>query len=75
MRIATASRETPAARQDESTYFQTFRHGDTVRRRDNNETCVVIGSWDEWLWLNPIDYRDATPFTGRACDYDLIGRA
>jgi hypothetical protein len=54
--------------------FRTFRHGDTVRCRHNNENCVVIGAWNDWLWLNPIDYRDAAPFSGRAADYDLVGR-
>ena len=36
---------------------------------------VVIGIWRDWLWLDPVDYSDAAPFTGRARDYDLIRRA
>jgi hypothetical protein len=67
--------ETAAAKHAEPTYFRAFRHGDTVRCRDNNENCVVIGIWHDWLWLNPVDYRDAAPFTGRPHDYDLVGRA
>jgi hypothetical protein len=64
-----------AAKHAESTYSRAFRHGDTVRCRDNDENCVVIGTWNDWLWLNPVDYRDAAPFTGRVYDYDLVGRA
>jgi hypothetical protein len=54
---------------------QTYRAGDTVRCRDNGDKCVVIWSWRDWLWLDPIDYRDAAPFTGRTRDYELAGRA
>ena len=50
-----------------------FRRGDTVRCLDNGDQCVVIGTTDDWLWLDPIDYRDAAPFTGRASDYELVG--
>ena len=56
-------------------YFRTFRQGDTVQRHDNDDNCVVIGIWRDWLWLDPVDYRDAAPFTDRARDYDLIARA
>jgi hypothetical protein len=55
--------------------FRPFRQGDTVQRHDNNDNCVVIGIWRDWLWLDPIDYRDAAPFTDRARDYKLVARA
>jgi hypothetical protein len=54
--------------------FRTFRQGDTVQRHDNDHNCVVIGIWRDWLWLDPVDYRDAAPFTDRARDYILITR-
>ena len=55
--------------------IRTFRQGDTVQRHDNDDKCVVIGTWRDWLWLDPVDYRDAAPFTDRARDYTLITRA
>jgi hypothetical protein len=55
--------------------FRTFRQGDTVQRHDNDDNCVVIAVWRDWLWLDPVDYRDAAPFTDRARDYHLITRA
>jgi hypothetical protein len=36
---------------------------------------MVVGIWHDWLWLDPVDHRDAAPFTGRARDYDLVTRA
>ena len=35
------------------------RGGDTVRSHDNDDQCVVPGRWGDWLWLNPIGYRNA----------------
>lgn len=55
--------------------FRPFQQGDTVRCHDNDDNCVVIGIWRDWLWLDPVDYRDAAPFTDRARNYDLITRA
>jgi hypothetical protein len=55
--------------------YRPFRHGDTLQRHDNNDNCVVIGIWRDWLWLDPVDYRDAAPFTDRARDYKLVARA
>jgi hypothetical protein len=55
--------------------IRTFRQGDMVQRHDNDDNCVVIGTWRDWLWLDPVDYRDAAPFTDRARDYTLITRA
>ena len=46
-----------------------------MRCHDDDDNCVVIGIWRDWLWLDPVDYRDAAPFTGRARDYDLVTRA
>jgi len=43
-----------------------------VRSRENPDNCTVIWSWDDWLWLDPLDYRDAAPFTARADEYDLV---
>ena len=56
----------------DSDNFRFFRDGDTVRCHADEDNCVVIGIW---LWLDPVDYSDAAPFTGRARDYDLIRRA
>ena len=60
---------------DDSTDVRRFREGDTVRSSDNEGNSVVIGVWRDWLWLDPTDYQDAAPFTGRACDYELVGRS
>ena len=66
-----ARRERAAVKYADS--FRAFRHGDMVRCRRNDENCVVIGVWHDWLWLNPIDYRDAAPFSGHA--YERSGWA
>ena len=63
-----------AAKYDESVEVTNFRAGDTVRCLYNDESCVVIWTWNDWLWLNPLDFIDAAPFTGRAADYTLVGR-
>jgi hypothetical protein len=65
---------TTHARDRETAYSRQFRQGDAVRNHNNGENCEVIFAWGEWLWLNPVDYRDAAPFTGRVQDYDLIRR-
>ncbi len=62
------------AKHGKSVDVWTFRAGDTVRCLYNDETCVVIWTCDDWLWLNPLDLIDAAPFTGRAADYALVGR-
>jgi len=59
---------------DESLHCRRYRKGDTVRCFDNGDECVVLGTKDGWLWLDPIDYRYAAPFTGRAFDYELVRR-
>jgi hypothetical protein len=61
-----------AIRSDRPDDIRSFRQGDTVRADDNEDKCVVIGIWRDWLWLNPIDYDDAAPFTGRDRDYELV---
>jgi hypothetical protein len=61
-----------ASNHDGSVDKRAFRRGDIVRSHDNTDNCAVIGTWDEWIWLDPLDYRYATPFTGRSCDYDLV---
>ena len=63
-----------AAKYDESADIRCFRAGDTVRSRRDNETCAVIWTWGEWLWLDPIEYVDAAPYSGRTADYDLLHR-
>ena len=55
--------------------FRPFRPGDTVQHHHNDANCVVIGISRDWLWLDPVDYRDAAPFTDRARDYKIISRA
>jgi hypothetical protein len=62
-----------AALYDDEVMF--FRQGDTVRSHDGDESCVIIGIWRDLLWLDPIDYGDGAPFTGRARDYELVRRA
>jgi hypothetical protein len=64
-----------AAYHDADNFRPFFRQGDTVQHHDNNDNCVVIGIWRDWLWLDPVDYRDAAPFTDRARDYNLVARA
>jgi hypothetical protein len=54
---------------------QDFRQGDTVRTYDNDDRCVVLASWDNWLWLDPFGYRNATPFTAYAYDYYIVKSA
>jgi hypothetical protein len=70
MRVAARYERAPAKYAES---FRAFRHGDNVRCRHNGENCVVIGVWKDWLWLNPIEC-DAAPFSGRADDYDVLGR-
>jgi hypothetical protein len=59
---------------DDAANVHLFREGDLVRSRDDDDNCVVLGIWRDWLWLDPVDYRDAAPFTGRAADYELVRR-
>ena len=55
-----------------SRLFRQVRQGDAVRDHNNGENCEVISARGKWLWLNPVEYRDATPFTGRVQDYDPL---
>jgi hypothetical protein len=57
---------------DDPVKIRSFQKGDTVRSRDNPDKCTVIGARGDWLWLDPIDYLNAAPFTGRADDFDLV---
>ena len=61
-----------APRSHDSIYFLEFEEGDTVQRRDDDEKCVIVCTLGDWLWLNPVDCSDATPFTGRTCDYHVV---
>ena len=61
-----------ASKYGDSINVRVFRKGDIVRSHDNPDNCTVIWSWDDWLWLDPLDYRDAAPFTARADEYDLV---
>lgn len=63
---------TIASKYDNSVNIRSFRKGDVVRSHDDPDKCAVICAWHDWLWLDPLDYRDAAPFTGRADDYDLV---
>ena len=63
-----------AALDHDEVNVRAFRAGDTVRCQYNGEICVVIWTRDDWLWLDPVEYTDAAPFSGRAHDYDLIRR-
>ena len=63
-----------AAHDDDTVNVRSFRAGDTVRCQYNGEICVVIWTRDDWLWLDPVEYADAAPFTGRVHDYDLVRR-
>jgi hypothetical protein len=53
---------------------QSFRQGDIVRRHGGDDNCVIIWIWRDWLWLDPVEYRSAAPFTGRIHDYQLVRR-
>ena len=65
------------ASHDDSANLRSFRQGDSLRRCDGHDedACVVVWAWRDWLWLDPIDYPYTAPFTGRADDYELISRA
>jgi len=52
-----------------------FGQGDTVRSYDHDDPCVVLASWRDWLWLDPIGYRNATPFTAHTYDYYVVKSA
>jgi hypothetical protein len=52
-----------------------FRQGDTVRSYDNDDLCIVLGRWGDWLWLDPKGYRNAAPFTARTYDYYVVNSA
>jgi hypothetical protein len=52
-----------------------FGQDDTVRSYDNDDQCVVLGRWGDWLWLNPIGYRNAVQFTAHTCDYYIVESA
>ena len=62
------------AKHDEAVAVRSFRAGDTVRCRHNDEICVVIWTRGDWLWLDPVEYLDAAPFSGRAHEYELVRR-
>ena len=64
-----------ASKYDDSVNIRPFCKGDTVRGPDNLDNCAVVGTCGDWLWLDPLDYRDAAPFTARADDYNLVRRA
>ena len=61
-----------ATKYDNSFSIRPFRIGDVVRSDDDPDHCAVIWTWRNWLWLEPLDYHDAAPFTGRADDYYLV---
>ena len=52
-----------------------FRQGDSVRSYDNDDRCIVLGRWGDWLWLDPTGYRNAVPFTARTHDYYVVKSA
>jgi hypothetical protein len=54
-----------------------FGRGDTVQSHgnDDHDQCVVLGRWGDWLWLNPIGYPYATPFTAHTYDYYIVKSA
>jgi hypothetical protein len=76
LKISGAAQHTvkSVAKHDDSVNVRPFRAGDTVRCQYNDETCVIIWTREDWLWLDPVEYTDATPFTGRAHDYLLVTR-
>jgi hypothetical protein len=49
-----------------------FRQGDSVRSYDNDDRCIVLARWGDWLWLDPTGYRNAAPFTARTHDYYVV---
>jgi hypothetical protein len=74
LRIAKDFMKTTLSR-DDSVDLQAFMPGDTVRRHDeDDDDCVIVWLWRDWLWLDPVEYRGAAPFTGRAHDYQLVRR-
>ena len=65
-------RHSMGTKYDNSVNIRRFRIGDIVRSDDDPDNCTIIWTWRNWLWLDPLDYRDAAPFTGRADDYHLV---
>lgn len=63
-----------ATRDDDEVDERSFRPGDAVRCQYNDETSIVIWTRGDWLWLDPVEYIDAAPFSGRAHDYVLVRR-
>lgn len=60
---------------DNAVDYPSFRQGDIVRRYDDDDdNCLVVWVWRDWLWLDPVEYRNAAPFTGRVHDYQLVRR-
>jgi len=59
---------------DDAVNVRAFRAGDTVRCQYNGEICVVIWTRGDWLWLDPVEYVDAAPYSGRAHDYVVVRR-
>jgi hypothetical protein len=45
-----------------------FGEGDTVRSYDNDDRV-------DWLWLDPTDYPNASPFTPHTYDYYVVNSA
>ena len=59
---------------DDEVHVRLFQAGDIVRCQYNEEICGVIWTYGDWLWLDPVEYADAAPFSGRVQDYVLVGR-
>ena len=62
-----------AAAYDSSGNCRVFRAGDTMRGNNHEKRYLVIGSCDNWLWLDPVDSINATPATDRA-DEPRVGQ-
>jgi hypothetical protein len=45
-----------------------FGEGDTVRSYDNDDRV-------DWLWLDPTDYPNSSPFTAHTYDYYVVNSA
>ena len=54
--------------------FVRFEEGDVVRYNASPDSCSVLGSWTDWLWLRSSNAR-FPPFTARARHCDLVRRA
>ena len=58
-----------------SVYIRPFQEGDTVRCGNDPDSCKVLGTWSDWLWLYSLASHSLAPFTAGARDCSLVKEA